>query len=258
MGEIMHNSLFRLIVFLCSLVSITACSSQQPPKRAKVGLCIVATGKYDVYAESLIESARLHFCKNHDVTYFVFTDGNVQEASDVKKVYQKRLGWPYDTLKRFHVYEANKEVFKDMDYLFATDADMRFAGDVGDEILGKRVATLHPGFYAKPGQCSYEKNKRSTAYVSKREGKTYYCGGFYGGSREEFLKFISTAIKQIDSDLQWNHIAVWHDESHLNRYFIDHPPTVVLNPSYCYPESWNLPFDKKLLALDKNHSEMRK
>jgi hypothetical protein len=43
----------------------------------------------------------------------------------------------------------------------------------------------------------------------------------------------------------------------MNRYFIDNQPTKILDPSYCYPESWNIPFNKKLLALDKNHSDVR-
>ena len=33
--------------------------------------------------------------------------------------------------------------------------------------------------------------------------------------------------------------------------------TVILDPSYCYPESWDLPFPKRLLALDKHHEEIR-
>ena len=63
--------------------------------------------------------------------------------------------------------------------------------------------------------------------------------------------------KNIDIDLNNNIIAVWHDESHLNRYFIDNKPEIELSPSYCYPENWNLPFEKKLIALDKNHNEIR-
>ena len=61
----------------------------------------------------------------------------------------------------------------------------------------------------------------------------------------------------IYTDLGKNIIAVWHDESHLNRYFVDHKPTVILSPSYCYPESWKLPYKKRLLALDKNHAAIR-
>ena len=52
-------------------------------------------------------------------------------------------------------------------------------------------------------------------------------------------------------------LRVWHDESHLNRYFIDHKPTTILTPSYCYPESWNLPYPKKLWFFDKNRKEFR-
>ncbi len=49
-----------------------------------------------------------------------------------------------------------------MDYLFATDADMRFVGPVGDEILAKLVATQHPGFVGKRGVMKREKNRRHT------------------------------------------------------------------------------------------------
>jgi len=62
---------------------------------------------------------------------------------------------------------------------------------------------------------------------------------------------------RIDRDLKNNLIAQWHDESHLNRYFIDNCPSKILPPSYCYGEGMRLPFQKKLIALDKNHKEMR-
>ena len=63
--------------------------------------------------------------------------------------------------------------------------------------------------------------------------------------------------ENIYQDLKNNIIAIWHDESHLNRFYIDNKPTLILSPSYCYPESWNLPYKKRLLALDKNHKEVR-
>jgi len=222
----------------------------------KVGLCIVATGRYYTFAQQLIVSARKHFCKNHNVTYFVFTDGPIMQAPDVVKIYQKRLGWPYDTLMRDVIYDQYKEKLGQMDYLFATDADMLFVANVGDEVLTSLVATQHPGYIGHRG--TYERNQISTAYVRDNEGTYYFAGGFYGGTSQEFLKMVAVITDNIKKDLEKDFIAVWHDESHKNRYFIDNPPTLVLSPSYCYPENWKLPYHKKLLALDKDHAKLRK
>jgi len=44
----------------------------------------------------------------------------------------------------------------------------------------------------------------------------------------------------------------------MNRYFIDNKPTKILDPSYCYPESWSIPFGRRLLALVKDNVEFEK
>lgn len=222
----------------------------------KVGLLIVATGQYIQFVEPLVNSAEKYFCVNHEVRYFVFTDAKDFNHSKVTIIEHKRLGWPLDTLQRFNVYSHNKDNYKDMDYLFAVDADMLFVAPVGDEILSDRVGTQHPGFVGRRG--TYETRSSSKAYIGSHEGKMYFAGGFNGGSCNEFLKMAKTITENINEDMEKNIIAIWHDESHLNRYFVDNPPTCILNPSYCYPESWNLPYPKKLLALDKNHAKLRK
>lgn len=221
----------------------------------KVGLLIMATGRYTQFVGPLINSARNYFCANHQVTYFVFTDGEIPQAADTVKIFQERLGWPFDTMMRYHVYIKSDALLSSQDYLFACDADMLFVDTVGDEILGERVATLHPGFVHQRG--SYEKNPFSLAYVSKEEGKYYFAGGFYGGKAREILNIAHSLSCRIDDDLEWGIIPEWHDESHWNRYCIDHPPTVILSPSYCYPEELTLNYPKKLLALCKNHHALR-
>src|SRR5579862_8550221 len=77
----------------------------------KVGLLVMATGKYIQFVPPLIASARNFFCTNQDVTYFVFTDQPADHimTSDIKIIYQKRLGWPFDTMHRFLVYLNNWE-----------------------------------------------------------------------------------------------------------------------------------------------------
>lgn len=242
--------MIRIFSLLLTLLFIS-----QPLYAVKVGLLIMATGKYIQFVPPLVQSAKKHFLKGDDVTFYVFTDQPFTPMENVVTIYQKRLGWPKDTLMRYEAYYNNQEYFAEEDYLFACDADMLFVNTVGREILGNRVATIHPGFYNKRG--SYETNPNSKAYVSEKEGAHYYCGGFYGGKFSDFIKILETNISNINDDLSRGLIAVWHDESHWNRYCIDNPPTKILSPSYCYPESWSLPFPKKLIALDKNHKEMR-
>lgn len=237
------------LILILSLLSLNILHA------ANIGLLVVATGKYIHFVPQLLQSADAHFCKNHCVTYFVFTDHENFEYPRAKVLPHKRLGWPLDTLRRFDVYLKYENEYKDQEYLFAIDADMLFVDRVGNEVLNDRTATIHPGFYNKRG--TYETNKLSLAYVAPDEGKHYVAGGFYGGTREEFISLLKTIIPKVDADLARGIFARWHDESHLNRYFIDFPPTIFLSPAYCYPESWKLPFKKKLLALDKNHSEFR-
>ncbi len=226
----------------------------------KIGLVVIATGKYTQFIPPLFKSVKKHFMKGHEVKIFVFTDGKVPENDVVKRVEQEHLGWPGATLKRYHIFDKNKDVLSEMDYLFYCDADMKFVGDVGEEILPEEdsnglVGTQHPGFYSgKRG--TYETRPESTAYVPPQEGSTYYAGGFNGGTSKAFLKMSKTIKERVDKDLEKDVVAIWHDESQMNRYFIDNIPKL-LNPSYCYPESWSIPFEKKLLALDKNHSEIR-
>jgi histo-blood group ABO system transferase len=227
----------------------------------KVGLLIVATGKYISFVPPLIASAEHYFCPGHEVTYFVFTDGTLPEHPHVVTIPQDKLGWPYDTLMRISFYHQHRALLQAMDYLFATDADMLFVDTVGDEILSERVATQHPGYVGRRG--TYETDSHSTAYVALHEGEHYFAGGFNGGSREEFLKMARTITENIYKDLAHKIVAVWHDESHINRYFIDNPPTQILSPSYCYSMSLAatngkpLPYPKRLIALDKNHAHFR-
>jgi histo-blood group ABO system transferase len=226
-----------------------------PIAAANVGLLVMATGKYIQFIPPLIESAEKYFCQGHNVTYFVFTDSEMPPEDHIVWIHQDRLGWPFDTMMRFHAYAAQKELLNSQDYLFCLDADMLFIDSVSEEIFGERVATQHPGFVHQRG--SYETNPASKACIRDDEGEQYFAGGFYGGTSEEVMKIAQTNADNIDDDLSRGLIAVWHDESHLNRYFIDHKPTKILTPSYCYPESWNLPYVKRLLALDKNHTEIR-
>ena len=171
------------------------------------------------------------------------------------------LPWPLITLLQYQFFAQYGDLLSAMDVLLYCDADMRFVAECGDGMLPDTPAGLvgvrHPGFHASERSAyTYETRSGSTAYVAPSEGEVYYCGGIKGGTASAFLAMADKLAANVNQDLRNNHIALWHDESHLNRYFVDHPPKT-LSPSYCYPERWQLPFKKIVLALDKNHGEIR-
>lgn len=229
----------------------------------KIGLLLIATNKYTRFVKQFIESADkfLFSDKQIDVTYFVFTNVDnllVDSSRKIKLVKIEHEPWPYPTLKRYDYFYENRETISNQDYLFYSDVDMKFVGNVESEILSDRVATIHPGFWNKhPLEWTYERRTECNAHIEYGKGNRYYAGGFNGGKSDVFLEMAKNISQWRKDDERRGIIPVWHDESYMNKYMYLNLPTKELSPSYCYPESWNLPFEKKLLALDKNHSEMR-
>jgi histo-blood group ABO system transferase len=187
----------------------------------------------------------------------LFTD-HPDAPADVWRVPQAHRPWPEMTLLRYHMYAAQAALLAELDYLYCCDADMLFVDHVGPEILGERVATLHPGFFQVPRRrFSYEQREVSRACVAPDQGHWYFAGGFNGGRSAAFLETARTVRDMVEDDRHRGITAVWHEESHLNRIYSDTPPSLILSPSYCYPESMSLPLPKKLVALDKPHAELR-
>lgn len=225
----------------------------------KIGILYICTGKYDVFWNGFYESAEQYLLPNIEKHYFVFTESkSIEKSTFVHTIYQERLGWPNDTLMRFHLFLKVETALKEMDYLFFFNANYTFVQPIyaidllpveADNFL---TGQIHPvAYHKKRAQFDYEKNPASTAYIPNSIGKYYFAGGLIGGRTPEFLKMCRTLKQQIDADTSNNLIAQWHDESHINQYFSKVEPKK-LHPGYCYPQGWFLPFEQKTLLLDKN------
>ncbi len=228
----------------------------------RIGLLLIATGKYDVFLQPLIDSVDKWFFRGDQITIYLFTD-----KTDLKLVHSDRINivtcsiphktFPYSTLYRYKYFTAASHLI-DTEYVFYCDVDMKFVGDVGREVLPvdtSLVATIHPGFYKGGG--SWCTDERSNAYTPPENRRKYYAGGFNGGKTEGFMTMAKILSELITEDEVNGVMAEWHDESFFNMWLGIHKCKEI-NPSYCYPESWRLPFPRRLLALDKNHAEMRK
>ncbi len=223
----------------------------------RIALCLIATGEYWRFVPPCIESARKNFCFGESVQVHVFSDKEVTGPC-VRCWNSAHRAWPSPTLYRYHtILEAKTELVR-LDYVFYLDVDTRFVAPVRAEICGGLTATLHPGYFGKPRTSySYENRLDSRACVRADEGTRYYCGAFQGGGAQNWVSAMEEMASRIDDDASRGVTAIWHDESHWNRYLIDHPPDVALPPTYCCPETWPME-GRKILALDKNHGALRK
>lgn len=232
----------------------------------KIGLLVIATNNYVDFVPPLLNSMKQYFfAKNpeHTVTMFLFTNQDVK-SNEIVVIPQKHLPWPGMTIRRYQIFYNNRDRLKEMDYLFYTDADMLFENYIGEEILGNLVVTRHCGYYGKKNtNFPYERNPKSTAFVPMNMGTYYFAGGFQGGKTQSYLEMSKILAENIIIDYD-NHIeAIWHDESHWNKIFVLNKPSIILDPSYCFPRDayWaqDNPFRdiRKLCALEKNHRKFQ-
>jgi len=230
-----------------------------------MNVCIltIATNKYIAFFDRLYKDINNNFLNDHNIKHLLFTDSNLESNDNLKICKINHEPWPMPTLKRYEYFLKEKEFIYKFDYCYYFDVDMGVFDKIGDEVLGDMVFVQHPyqSFYSKEKR-SYDRNLKSLAYVREgEEGENYYAGGFNGGLTKKFIKMSEKLAACITTDFSKNIIAVWHDESHMNRYLIDNSPTLTLNPSYCFPEEQidnpRYPYKPKIVALKKNHNELR-
>lgn len=203
----------------------------------------------------------------HDKHYFVFTDNEEllqRKNIDVTFILQKKMGWPFDTMYRFKLFLRIKEVLEEFNYVYYINANAVIVSKVGEEIFPTPflfIACQHPCYYNKNSEdFIYERNPASSAYIELGHGKHYVMGAFIGGESNAFIQMCIQLNNNIDIDYRKGIIAIWHDESHYNKYLLSNSYKL-LSPSYVYPEEMSIPFVPMVILRDKikygGHHQLR-
>jgi hypothetical protein len=225
----------------------------------RVILNLIATNKYTFFLDGIIESARKMFANDCELNFIIYTDSDlISDSGDIKKIHTEGEPWPMPTLKRFHYFLLAENEIMESDFSFYIDVDSLFRNplNISDIIKSEEglIGTLHPGFIGSLG--TPERNPNSTAYIPWNVNCPYFCGGFFGGDSRSFIdmaKYISGAI---DLDLKNDIIAIWHDESHLNKYFnLIKKPSIILGDGFTAPEEYLNNKNPYIVFLDKRGNE---
>lgn len=199
----------------------------------KPSLHLIATNKYITFLDKMLQSVNTYFFPTTERHVIIYT--NMPHPTNYIGLYPTIIfhfiqiehePWPLITLKRFHSF--SKCTF-DVSHSFYCDVDAFFTKTLTIDMLNNSFyGTVHPGY--KGGKGTVCSNPNSTSCIPVGENNTYFCGGFFGGDHTLFMKMTHELQDRIQTDIDRDVMADWHDESHLNWYFWKNPPSVLTYP----------------------------
>jgi hypothetical protein len=168
----------------------------------------------------------------------------------VKVVSQVQLEWPEITLFRYEVILQHFDLISG-DYILWVDADMAILNPIDPRVFDDSDGNVvwcsrHPGFISSRKTVvraglearlaqrrenlktrffhrgvlgTWETRKSSLAFVPWFRRKVYVHGAVWGGTASAVKELCKVLAHRTRTDYSSGHVALWHDESHLNWYF---------------------------------------
>ena len=235
-----------------------------------VAIIFIGTYRYLYFLHTYYGAAEEKLFPGVDKHFYVFTDGDLggDIPDNMTIIDQEHLPFPYITLYRFDIINRAMKMIEKHDYLLFLDADTQVVDTVEfDEVFvkGKPLTGVHHPCHALkmephtkfPG--AFETNPASKCAIKPGEDiSMYWQGCLWGGRMKEAKKLVQELDHRVKVDEENGIIAVWHDESQINRYFMDNRKRVhTLNPQYAYPEVFQafMESEPKIVHLAKYNSK---
>ena len=199
----------------------------------KIGIVIICTNIYFILALRFIK----HFVKFYggdlnEIIFYLFTDTDpkpfLPNMTNIVYKSQKNSSWIGSTNSRYkNILSLSNEL---IDYIYFIDADTDAQKPFTKEsFIGDLVGLEHfsnKEYIDKP----YNRNPKSKAYIppldkDDKKIETYYHGSFFGGTKNNVIAMSKILYEYQNIDKQIPYEPRWNDESYLNRYFYDNPPS---------------------------------
>ena len=204
----------------------------------KIALLYICTGNYDIFWDGFYASAEKNFYPSIEKEYFVFSDSKkIQKLCD-KKIHvfwQNNAGWPYNTLMRYQWFCSVQDALLLFDAVYFCNANMRFLKPITEKEIPyptpekPLILAVHTQNYEDELGVHFqpERNPCSKAYIKIGDPVRAYAGGFWGGTSKAIIEMCQKLRNNIADDLCRNIIAVWHDQSHLQKYATENPHHII-------------------------------
>jgi hypothetical protein len=223
-----------------------------------ISVMIIATKRYVEFLPDLIESIGNHLVPGFNIDVVVFTDqvefvDNIRPENKQLFLIVKEIpsyGWPNATLLRYEIFEQNWNLVRGEIAMYL-DADTRLIRDIPhsdfqQDTWKKEVALVrHPAYFGRSlifmlmmkmtKRGPWESNPLSTARVRMRHRRRYVYGGVWMGTNKGISIMVRQLAENVRIDTSNEFIAKWHDESHINKWFVENGPTA-LDPSWAFTD----------------------
>ena len=234
----------------------------------KLTVIFIGTGSYLNFLPKWYEACEQYLVPSIKKQYCVFTDGEMSDVPDnVAFFHQDHMPWPYITLLRFKTILNAKDVLLNSDWVLFLDADTLVVDEIKEKDLftdKKYIGVHHPCHFMQmdphnkpPG--AFETNLKSNACITEDDDTSiYFQGCLWGGRVPDVIEMIEELDNRTQDDLSREVIAVWHDESQMNKFFAQRRNDVhVLGPSFAYPEVFSeyCDFEPTIIHLAKDNSK---
>lgn len=226
----------------------------------ELDVLVIATGRYVAYASELIDSFDNKIDESQfSVRFVIFTDDCSHfsrkrvERVEIDSIEIESYGWPLATLLRYQIFQQHWESVR-APLVMYLDADTRLRDNLKLETLIRAVedkkfcAIEHPGYFRRSRIVQFliktrfgpwEGRKESMAFVPVSQRRSYVCGGVWFGERKVVERLCHDLAKAVKIDQDRGLIAKFHDESHLNRWRLDHPlSTNLLEPTWAWADGY--------------------
>lgn len=226
----------------------------------RIAIVVIATGPYRRFLPGSLSSLRQRLFAGCKRRFYVFTDAPGVAFPQVSAFHIPHLSWPHNTLFRYHYIRHVRDELAAADVVAYIDVDMVVLTDVRlDEVISagtKYFGVQHPS--RGPGEGTFETNPASTAWVDRSAVDTtnYWQACFWGGWSGPVTSMVEVLADRVGTDLANGVVADWHDESHLNRFFVENKAHVrTLDPGFAFPEGESFSYVPRIRHVAKPFDE---
>lgn len=226
----------------------------------RIAIFLVATGPYRRFLAGSLGMLWRRLFVGHERLVYLLTDEADVDLAGVSAFHIPHLGWPHNTLFRYHYMRHLRNELAAVDVVVYIDVDMEVLTEVRlAEVISAQVkyfGVQHPLF--GPGEGTFETNPASTAWVDRSVVDTtnYWQACFWGGWSGPVVDMVDVLADRVAADLANGVVATWHDESHLNRFFVENKASVrTLDPGFAFPEKKAFGYVQRIRHASKPHDE---